>query len=99
MSEEDFDKVYWEWRCSLFPLYTAPKIDASLQKCDCGYSWHFSKLNYIRMILFGKYIVTCPRCQRKHYYRMANHTIKEADKTRTENNELTERKQRIWKNG
>ena len=32
------DEMYWEWFCSLFPKYTAPVIDAELQKCECGAS-------------------------------------------------------------
>ena len=94
-----FDRVYWEWFCSLFPSYTAPIVDAELQKCECGHTWHFNKLDYIRMILFNHITVTCPQCHRKHYYRLSYHTIEEADQTRTENNELTENKQRIWENG
>ena len=93
------DEMYWEWLCSLTPKYTAPKIDPTLQKCECGYTWHFNKLHYIRMIIFGKYIVICPQCQRKHYFRLAYHVIQEADKTRTENNELDECKQKVWENG
>ena len=45
------DKMYWEWLCSLTPKYTAPKIDPKLQKCECGYTWHFNKLHYIKMII------------------------------------------------
>lgn len=95
----NMDMMYWEWLCSLFPKYTAPKIDPTLLKCECGYSWHFGKLDYIRMILFNHIIVTCPQCQRKHYYNLSYHIIKEVDKTKAENNELTKCKTKVWENG
>lgn len=94
-----FDRVYWEWFCSLFPKYTSPKIDAKLQKCECGYSWHFNKLDYIRMIIFGRYVMTCPQCQRKHYFKLSCHIVEEADETRHENNILMECKTKVWENG
>ena len=90
------DKVYWEWFCSLVPNYTAPKIDAKLKKCECGYSWHFNKLHYILMLIFDGYVFTCPQCQRKHYYRLFYHAVEEHEETRAGNNELSEAKEKIW---
>ena len=74
-------------------------FDPLLRKCECGYNWHFNKLQYMLMILFNHYTVTCPQCHRKHYYRLVYHAVEEHSETRNQNNEMIGRKQEVWKNG
>ena len=74
------------------------QYDPLLRKCECGYTWHFNRLHYMLMILLGRYIVTCPQCHRKHYYKLVYHSVEEHSKTRNQNNELLNCKQEVWKN-
>lgn len=73
-------------------------IDPKLNKCVCGYSWHFNKLDYIKMIIFGKVIVRCPQCHQKHYYILIYHAVREYNKTSIENKQLEKTSKRLWGN-
>ena len=75
------------------------RVDPLLRKCECGYSWHFNKFHYMWMILFNRFVYTCPRCQRKHHFKLICHAVEEYAETRNENNEMLMSKREVWKNG
>ena len=74
-------------------------IDPLQRKCKCGHTWHFNKLDYIRMILFNKIVINCPVCHRKHYYRLVYHAVEEHDLTREFNKDLEFKQKKLWKKG
>ena len=73
------------------------KIDPLKRPCSCGYYWYFNKWDYIFMILFGKKTKRCPKCGRKHEYKLVYHCIEKFDNTRLQNKDLAEGKQQIWR--
>lgn len=74
-------------------------IDPLRRVCACGYYWYFNKYHYVRMIIFGKIRVRCPKCGRIHEYKLVYHAVEKWDNTRVSNKELSEGKKRMWKNG
>ena len=75
------------------------KIDPLKRYCRCGHSWYFSKIDYIRMIIFGGLSMRCPVCNRKHDFILVYHAVEEFKETNIENKELFKRKKEVWKNG
>ena len=75
------------------------KIDPLGRYCQCGHYWYFGKLDYIRMILFGKITVRCPQCNTLHQYRLIYHAIEDFTDTRMPNKQMENNKKRMWKNG
>lgn len=93
----DFDKVNWEWLCSLHRTnHEKLQVDPKKRTCHCGFEWYFSKFQYMKMILFDGITITCPRCQRKHRFKLSYHAIEEFNETRIENNELIEKRKLSW---
>lgn len=72
-----FDKMGWEWYCSLFPKKKHGKIDPRLNRCDCGYEFHFSKIQELLMFLKGEYVHTCPQCLQRKRYRFVYHIVRD----------------------
>jgi hypothetical protein len=97
---EEFDKVTWEWLCSLHPRKDdeVKQHDPVQKHCQCGRVYYLSKFDYIKMILFDKLIITCPRCHRKHQFKLCYHAIEEFNETRKQNNELEQSKLDLWCN-
>ena len=75
------------------------KIDPLKRKCICGYYWHFNKWDYVKMVIFGSLIYSCPQCHRKHEYKLIYHAIEEYDNVKSDNNLLNEGKMSIWRKG
>lgn len=75
------------------------RCDPLARYCKCGHTWHFNKMDYIKMILFNGITIRCPQCNRLHHYRLIYHCIEEYDDTKIQNNELEKQKQELWKNG
>jgi hypothetical protein len=73
----DFDSVWWEWYCSLFPSSEHEVVDPREWKCECGYTWHFGMISKIRMLLFGEIVHTCPNCLRKKRFHMITNIIRD----------------------
>ena len=73
----DYNKVWWEWYCSLFPQSEHEVIDPREWKCECGHSWHFSLFQKMRMLMFGSMVYTCPNCRRKKRFRMITNIVRE----------------------
>ena len=67
-------------------------IDPKLEHCQCGYTWKFTTIQRVRMLVFGDIIITCPRCGNRMRFRLIHHTVKM---------ETMENKSRmeLWKNG
>lgn len=74
------------------------KIDPLRRACACGHYWHFNKYHYVKMILFNKITVKCPKCGRVHEYKLIYHAVEKWDNTRIPNKKLIENKQELWKN-
>lgn len=74
-------------------------IDPLKRICACGYYWYFNKWHYVKMILFNKITIKCPRCGRIHEYKLVYHAVENWDNTRIPNKKLVENKENIWKNG
>ena len=72
-------------------------IDPLQRKCICGHSTKFSKLVYVKMLLFGKYRWRCPQCQRVHDYIMVYHSVEVFSESRNENKEMVEGKKEMYK--
>ena len=89
----DYDKVWWEWYCSLFPSAEHEAIDPREWKCVCGYTWHFGLFQKLRMLLFGSMVHTCPQCGHKKRFRMITNIVREIsnEKDLTENNKRLEK--------
>ena len=67
-------------------------IDPKLNYCRCGYTFHISQWQRLRMLLFGDMVITCPRCQTRMTFRLIHHAIKI-------NTEPIKNKGEVWKNG
>lgn len=39
------------------------KHDPKLQHCSCGYHWEPTLFQKMVMLVFGRYVKYCPRCQ------------------------------------
>ena len=67
-------------------------MDPKLNRCQCGYTFYVSTLQKLRMLLFGDYTITCPRCGNRMRFRLIHHTVKV---------ETIENKSRVelWRNG
>ena len=74
-------------------------VDPLARYCACGNKWYFGKLDYIKMIIFGKITVRCPHCNRLHHYRLVYYAVEDFTDTRIENNNIEKSKQELWKNG
>ena len=66
-------------------------IDPKLKYCSCGYTFHVSTLQELRMLLIGDTIITCPQCGNRMRFRLVYHTVK-VDSKRVLN-------EQIWENG
>lgn len=87
-----FDKVYWEWLCSLHkPSSPSTTIDPLAKSCNCGYHFHISKFQEVRMLLFGDIVITCPKCGAKMSFQLVYHCVK----IKTEENKT---QQEVWSN-
>lgn len=75
------------------------KIDPLRRACACGHHWYFNKYHYIKMILFNKITIKCPKCGRIHEYKLIYHAVEKWDNTRLPNKKLIENKQELWKRG
>ena len=75
------------------------KIDPLKRYCKCGHYWYFGKLDYVKMILFNHLTVTCPKCQRKHRFKLVYHCVEDFTDTKITNKQLENGKQEVWKNG
>ena len=67
-------------------------IDPLLNYCGCGYTFHISKLQQVRMLLFGDLVITCPRCGDRMTYRLIHHEVKI-------NTETIRNREEVYKNG
>ena len=67
-------------------------IDPLLNYCGCGYTFHVSTWQKLRMLLFGDLVITCPRCGTRMTYRMIHHEVKI-------NTESIKNKGEVYKNG
>ena len=74
-------------------------IDPLRRNCSCGYFWYFNKWDYVKMILFGKIIITCPHCHKRHMYNLIYHAVETYDDVKQHNNLLAEGKNIVWKHG
>ena len=70
--------VWWEWYCSLFPPAKHEVIDPREWKCECGYTWHFSLFQKIKMLMFGNMVFKCPQCHRKKRFMMITHIVRDS---------------------
>lgn len=93
-----FDKVWWDWYCSLFPSKEHKKINPKKRHCECGYTWEFNKIQTLILFLKGTRIITCPQCQRRIKFKFVYHIVNERltiDENKI-NKELEENRKRIW---
>ena len=67
-------------------------IDPKLKYCSCGYTFHVSTLQKLRMLLQDSIIITCPRCGNRMTFRLIHHTVKV-------NSEPIKNKGEVYKNG
>ena len=67
-------------------------IDPELNYCQCGYTFHITSWQRMRMLLHGDLIITCPQCHNRMTFRLIHHTVKV-------NTESIKDKGRIWRNG
>ncbi len=51
------------------------KHDPKKQYCQCGYSWTPGTFEKIIMLLFGRYVKRCPRCQCRMVLRLYNFVV------------------------
>ncbi|MBR3208727.1 MAG: hypothetical protein IKF82_00505 [Bacilli bacterium] len=72
-------------------------VDPLRRCCVCGYYTHFKKWHYIIMLLFGRYVMYCPNCNRKHVYRLIYHCVEEHSESHVDNRLLAEGKSEVWK--
>ena len=67
------------------------KHDPKLQHCNCGYSWRPGTLEKLVMLIFGKYVKRCPRCQSRMKLVLYNFVVcKEREKVD---------KRELWEHG
>lgn len=74
-------------------------IDPKRRSCICGYHWYFSKWDYVRMLLFNGLVVVCPRCRRKHFFRLTYFANEDFRVTREDNKNLEDSLKELWGNG
>ena len=67
--------------------------------CICGNKWYFSKLDYIKMILFGGITVRCKECDRYHHYHLSYCAVEDFNEVKSDNKEMFEKKRKVWENG
>ena len=67
-------------------------IDPKQKYCSCGYTFHVSTLQKLRMLLQDSIIITCPRCGNRMTFRLIHHTVKV-------NSEPIKNKGEVYKNG
>lgn len=72
-------------------------IDPLRRYCLCGHFFYFNKWHYVIMLLFGKYVMHCPKCNRKHVYRLIYHCVEEYEQSRNDNRLLDDGKSEVWK--
>ena len=88
-----FDKVYWDWLCSLAPSKETIKINPKTRRCsNCGRTYEFDKKDLIKMIKKDKLIYTCPNCFYQQAYKLIYHVTSIKDDKVTENNNLLKRR-------
>ena len=88
-----FDKVYWDWLCSLTQKREPVEINPRLRICsNCGRTFEFNKKDLIKMLKNDKLIVTCPNCFYQQAYKLIYHvTLVNDDKTIENNKRLRRR--------
>ena len=66
-------------------------IDPYLNYCKCGWTFKISKLQKVRMLLFGDLVVSCPVCQSRMKFRLVEHAVKiETEEVKSRND--------LWRN-
>lgn len=70
---------------------------AKRKHCICGHSWYFSKMDYIKMILFGGITVNCPQCQRKHRFKLIYYATEQFNETRITNKQVSDAEEKLWR--
>lgn len=86
-----FDKVNWEWLCSLYKPTHKTEVDPLRKSCNCGYHFYINKFQEVKMLLFGDMVITCPMCGAKMTFRLVYHNVK----IKTEENKM---KKEVWGN-
>ena len=67
------------------------KHDPKRQYCQCGYSWRPGTFEKLVMLIFGKYVKRCPRCQSRMKLVLYNFVVcKEREKVD---------KRELWEHG
>lgn len=67
-------------------------IDPKIHQCKCGMSWRPGTYHKLLMLLFGRYVYTCPKCQTRMTFRLIGHVVK------VETVEV-KGKEELWRNG
>ena len=51
-------------------------MNPKIQYCQCGYEWEPKLYHKMVMLVFGRYVWTCPHCQARVTFQLIGHVVK-----------------------